>query len=100
MSSGDITRYVITVDFHERSLTEINELNNHLTRGGFTLTLSDEEGKVHELGTNTFGFITVQDKQQVEELARGLAESVLGEKPSVTVTTFETWRNALQSAQQ
>ncbi|WP_183048966.1 type V toxin-antitoxin system endoribonuclease antitoxin GhoS, partial [Salmonella enterica] len=28
MASGDITRYVITVTFHEDSLTEINELNN------------------------------------------------------------------------
>ncbi|ECO1199812.1 type V toxin-antitoxin system endoribonuclease antitoxin GhoS, partial [Salmonella enterica subsp. enterica serovar Kentucky] len=27
MASGDITRYVITVTFHEDSLTEINELN-------------------------------------------------------------------------
>ncbi|KJT52342.1 hypothetical protein SEEH3343_18025, partial [Salmonella enterica subsp. enterica serovar Heidelberg str. RI-11-013343] len=26
MASGDITRYVITVTFHEDSLTEINEL--------------------------------------------------------------------------
>ncbi|WP_146642443.1 type V toxin-antitoxin system endoribonuclease antitoxin GhoS, partial [Salmonella enterica] len=25
MASGDITRYVITVTFHEDSLTEINE---------------------------------------------------------------------------
>lgn len=44
MASGDITRYVITVTFHEDSLTEINELNNHLTRSGFLLTLTDDEG--------------------------------------------------------
>lgn len=32
MASGDITRYVITVTFHEDSLTEINEYEevNHL----------------------------------------------------------------------
>lgn len=35
MSSGDITRYVVTIKFHEDSLTELNEINNHLTRGGF-----------------------------------------------------------------
>ncbi|MFG3825590.1 type V toxin-antitoxin system endoribonuclease antitoxin GhoS, partial [Escherichia coli] len=28
MASGDVTRYVITVVFHEDTLTEINELNN------------------------------------------------------------------------
>jgi len=100
MSSGDITRYVIAVDFQENSLTDINELNNHLTRAGFTLTLSDEEGNVHELGTNTFGLISPQASEQVEELAAGLAESALGEKPAVTVTTFENWLDARRKEQQ
>ncbi|EOC1422650.1 type V toxin-antitoxin system endoribonuclease antitoxin GhoS, partial [Cronobacter sakazakii] len=30
---SEVTRYVVTVKFHEKSLTDINELNNHLTRG-------------------------------------------------------------------
>ncbi|EHC78667.1 hypothetical protein LTSEMON_2560 [Salmonella enterica subsp. enterica serovar Montevideo str. S5-403] len=64
MASGDITRYVITVTFHEDSLTEINELNNHLTRSGFLLTLTDDEGNVHELGTNTFGFVSAQSESR------------------------------------
>ena len=55
MASGEIKRYVVTFRFHEENLTDINELNNHLTRGGFTLTMSDDDGKVHELGINTFG---------------------------------------------
>jgi hypothetical protein len=50
MSSDGITRYVVTVKFHEQSLAEINELNNQFTRAGFLLTLTDEEGKVHDLG--------------------------------------------------
>ena len=100
MSSGDITRYVIEVDFQENSLTDINELNNHLTRAAFTLTLSDDEGKVHELGTNTFGLVSAQTQEQVEELAAGLAESALGERPTVTVTTFEAWLDAQRKAQQ
>ncbi|WP_395676858.1 type V toxin-antitoxin system endoribonuclease antitoxin GhoS, partial [Enterobacter sp.] len=50
MSSGDITRYVITVSFHDASLTELNEINNAFTRANFLLTLTDEEGNIHELG--------------------------------------------------
>ena len=42
MASGDITRYVITVKFHEHSLAEINELNNTFTLAGYLLTLSDD----------------------------------------------------------
>lgn len=100
MSSGDITRYVIEVDFQENSLTDINELNNHLTRAGFTLTLSDDEGNVHDLGTNTFGLVSPQTSEQIEELAAGLAESALGKKPAVRVTTFESWLETRRKAQQ
>lgn len=91
MSEGDIKRYVVTVKFHEETLTQINELNNALTRAGFTLTLSDDEGKVHELGTNTFGLISPQSEQEVLALTTGLAESALGVTPEVEVTTFERW---------
>lgn len=100
MSSGDITRHVVEVDFQENSLTDINELNNHLTRAGFTLTLSDEEGNVHDLGTNTFGLISPQTPEQVEELAAGLAESALGDRPAVAATTFDAWLAARREAQQ
>ncbi|WP_097485755.1 type V toxin-antitoxin system endoribonuclease antitoxin GhoS, partial [Escherichia coli] len=51
MASGDLVRYVITVMLHEDTLTEINELNNYLTRDGFLLTMTDDEGNIHELGT-------------------------------------------------
>lgn len=51
--SSEIIAWVVTVRFHEETLTEINELSNHLTRAGFTLVLNDDEGNVHELGTNT-----------------------------------------------
>lgn len=50
MASGDLVRYVITVMLHEDTLTEINELNNYLTRDGFLLTMTDDEGNIHELG--------------------------------------------------
>ncbi|MBN6043376.1 type V toxin-antitoxin system endoribonuclease antitoxin GhoS [Citrobacter sp. ku-bf4] len=91
MASGEITRYVITVTFHEDSLTEINELNNHLTRAGFLLTLTDDDGNVHELGTNTFGLISAQSPDEVKALVAGLAESALDKVPEVSVETWEAW---------
>jgi len=87
--SGDITRYVVTVSFHERTLTEINELNNHLTRAGFTLTLSDDDGKVHDLGINTFGLVSPQSEDDIKALTVGLAETAIGHQPDVTIMTFE-----------
>ena len=68
MSSGDLVRYVITVMLHEETLIDINELNNYLTRNGFLLTMTDDEGKIHELGTNTFGLISLQSEEQIREL--------------------------------
>ncbi|OAT32698.1 hypothetical protein M975_1135 [Buttiauxella brennerae ATCC 51605] len=91
MSSGDIVRYVVTFKFQENSLTDLNELNNHLTRGGFLLTLSDDEGKIHELGINTFGLISTLSQTEVEELSRGLGKLAIGVEPEVSVTTWENW---------
>ncbi|EOL9019583.1 type V toxin-antitoxin system endoribonuclease antitoxin GhoS [Cronobacter dublinensis] len=91
MSNGEVTRYVVTITFHEKSLTDINELNNHLTRGGFLLTLADDDGKIHELGTNTFGLVSALSQDEVHDLVQGLGEAALDQKPQVSVTTFEAW---------
>lgn len=91
--SGDITRYVVTVSFHEQALTEINELHNHLTRAGFSLTLTDDDGKIHELGTNSFGLVSPQSAEEVIALADGLAEAALGHQAEISVVTFEQWRD-------
>lgn len=93
MSSGELVRYVITVMFHEDSLTEINELNNALTRSGFLLTMTDDEGNVHELGTNTFGLITTQSADEVKALVAGLAQSATGKDAEITITEWEAWNN-------
>ena len=93
MSTEIVTR-VVTVNFQEETLTEINELSNHLTRAGFTLVLNDENGKVHELGTNTFGLISAQSADEVKALSAGLAETALGRPVDVTVTTFAEWFKA------
>lgn len=92
MSSDGITRYVVVVKFHEQSLTEINELNNHFTRAGFLLTMTDEDGNVHDLGTNTFGLISALSEQEVLELARGLAAAAVDDETDITVSTWEEWQ--------
>jgi len=84
-------RYVVTFKFQENNLTDLNELNNQLTRGGFLLTMSDDEGKIHELGINTFGLISTSSQTEVEELSRGLGQLALGIEPEVSVTTWENW---------
>ncbi|GGD14114.1 type V toxin-antitoxin system endoribonuclease antitoxin GhoS [Franconibacter pulveris 1160] len=94
MSSGDITRYVVTLKYQEHSLADINELTNALTRGGFQLTMSDEEGKIHELGPNTFGMISALSKEEVLAMARGLGEVALDRQPEVEITTWEEWQKA------
>ncbi|GDX06572.1 type V toxin-antitoxin system endoribonuclease antitoxin GhoS [Buttiauxella selenatireducens] len=91
MSSGDIERYVVTLKFEEHNLTDLNEMNNALTRGGFLLTLTDDEGKIHELGINTFGLISTLNPTEVEELARGLGQLALGREPEVSITTWDIW---------
>jgi len=96
MASGDTTRYVITVKFHEHSLTEINELNNTFTLAGYLLTLSDDDGKVHELGTNTFGLVSPLNEDDIKEQALALAESAIDQRPEIEVTTWENWLKTQQ----
>lgn len=92
MASGDLVRYVITVMLHEDTLTEINELNNYLTRDGFLLTMTDDDGNIHELGTNTFGLISTQSEEEIRELVSGLTQVQPGKDPEITITT---WRNGI-----
>ncbi len=73
--SNEITAWVVSVTFHEQALTEINEVSNHFTRAGFVLTLNDEEGTPHELGTNTFGLLSGQTAEEVKALSAGLGGS-------------------------
>ena len=96
MSSGDITRYVVTVNIHEDSLTELNEINNHLTRGGFLMTLTDDDGTLHELGPHTYGLVSPLNEDEVKALASGLVESATGKEPSIDITTWENWQKQQQ----
>ncbi|NUL35351.1 type V toxin-antitoxin system endoribonuclease antitoxin GhoS [Kosakonia sacchari] len=92
MGSDGITRYVVEVKFHDQTLTDINEINNHFTRAGFLLTMADDNGNVHDLGTNTFGFISALNEKDVHALASGLAESAVDEETEITVTTWEAFQ--------
>lgn len=92
--SNEITAWVVSVTFHEQALTEINEVSNHFTRAGFVLTLNDEEGTPHELGTNTFGLLSGQTAEEVKALSAGLAEAALGRPAEIAVATFAEWLKA------
>lgn len=94
MSSTDVTRYMITIEHKATGLTPVNELNNEMTRAGFSLTMTDEDGKRHEPGPGTWGLTSTLSAQEVEELARALGKLALGEEPQVNVTTLEEWRKA------
>ena len=96
MSSGEIARYVVTVKIHEDSLTELNEINNNLTRGGFLLTMTDGDGNLHELGTHTYGLVSTLSEDEVKALATGLVESATGKEPQVEVTSWENWQKQQQ----
>ena len=96
MSSGDITRYVVTINLHEASLTELNELNNAFTRANFLLTLTDDEGNIYDLGTLTFGQIGALSQEEVHALAASLVESVTDKPAEIDVDTWESWRKKEQ----
>ena len=72
MASGDLVRYVITVMLHEDT---------------------DDDGNIHELGTNTFGLISTQSEEEIRELVSGLTQSATGKDPEIAITTWEEWNS-------
>ncbi|SVG64447.1 Protein of uncharacterised function (DUF2622) [Shigella sonnei] len=59
----------------------------------FLLTMTDDEGNIHELGTNTFGLISTQSEEEIRELVSGLTQSATGKDPEITITTWEEWNS-------
>lgn len=88
---ADVTGYVVTLHVVDQTLAEINELNNHLTRGGFTLTLTDQAGKIHDPGTNSFSYLSPLNREEIEAMAAGLAQTATGKPVTATAVTFEQW---------
>lgn len=91
MSSDDIKRFVVTITGGDQNLTDLNELTNAMTRGGFALTVADDDGKVHDLGPLTFSMLGTLEADEVKSLAEGLGEAAIDRKPDVEVITLEEW---------
>lgn len=49
--------------------------------------MTDDEGNIHELGTNTFGLISTQSEEEIRELVSGLTQSATGKDPEITIRT-------------
>ncbi len=98
MSSTSLTRYVVTFHYQEKGLSDLNKLTSTMTEAGFSPTLNDDEGKPHELGTNSFGFISALTAEEVQEMAAGFGEVALGQRPEVDVQSWESWQQQSSSA--
>jgi len=94
MSGSDIKRYIISVSIADENLTDCNELTNHLTLGGFLLTMKDDEGKVRDLGSHTFGLLSPLSADEVTNLVQGLCNSALDKEVKLDVTTWDEWQKA------
>lgn len=92
--SSEINRYIVTISHQVSGLTPVNELNNEMTRAGFSLTITDAEGKLHETGPGSWGITTPLSPEEVTELARGLSKLALGEEPEIDTVTLEAWLQA------
>lgn len=89
--SDDLKRYIVTFHYQESGLSDIQTLNSAMVAAGFSTTLNDEEGKAHELGTNSFGLVSALSPEDLQQQATAAGESVLDQKPEVSVTTLEAY---------
>lgn len=55
-----------------RRIDRPGEADRAIDAGGFVTSVTDENGVHHELGSNSFAFITVLDQEDVQRLAQGL----------------------------
>lgn len=62
----------------------------------FLLTLTDDEGNIHDLGTLTFGLVGALSQEEVQALAASLVESVTDKPGEINVDTWESWRKKEQ----
>ncbi|BDH46185.1 hypothetical protein TUM12370_22290 [Salmonella enterica subsp. enterica serovar Choleraesuis] len=91
MSQDVIERYVVTIRYTATGLRAPSVLIGELTQAGFSPTLTDDDGVVHELGPHNFGLITPLSAEEVKEMTRGLANSALNEDPEIEVANFNDW---------
>lgn len=91
MSNSDLTRYIVTFHYQESGLSDILELTSAMTAAGFSTTLMDDDGHPHELGTNSYGIVSTLAEEDLRQQVTAAGESVLGQKPEVTVMTLEAY---------
>ncbi len=89
--SDDLKRYIVTFHYQESGLSDIQTLTSAMVAAGFSTTLKDDEGKVHELGTNSFGLVSALSQEDLQQQATAAGESVLHQKAEVSVTTLEAY---------
>jgi len=94
MSGSDIHRYIISVSIADENLTDCNELTNHLTLGGFVLSMKDDEGKIRALGSHTFGLLSPLSVEEVTNLVQGLCNAALDKEVTFKISTWDEWLKA------
>ncbi|CAI0732842.1 type V toxin-antitoxin system endoribonuclease antitoxin GhoS [Serratia ficaria] len=97
MSQSATTCFVVTFHYQEAGLTDLAKLTGQLTREGFVTSVTDESGVHHELGSNSFGFITVLNQEDVQQLAQGLGQVALGKTPEVEIFTYDDYVKRLHT---
>lgn len=91
MSNNTLSSYVVTLHYHESGLSDIQELNSAMLASGFTTSLNDTDGNPHELGTNSFGIVSPLDENALKEHVTSIGESILDQKPDVSVTSLDAF---------
>lgn len=98
MSATSTTCYVVSFLYDEKSLADLGKLNSTLTEAGYRTTLLDDEGHAHELGTNSFGYVTALSEEEVLHQAKGLGEIALG-KDRIPQVEVKEWDPAMYKIQ-
>lgn len=93
MSSQEIHQYVVTFHYDDDGLSKVLELSSAMINSGFSITLNDENGHPHELGTNSFGIITALTEEDIHQQATGIGEQVLGEVPQLDIQHWDVFRS-------
>ncbi|MGN2496267.1 type V toxin-antitoxin system endoribonuclease antitoxin GhoS [Serratia nevei] len=97
MSQSATNCFVVTFRYQEEGLTDLAKLTGQLTREGFVTSVTGENGVHHELGSNSFAFITVLDQEDVQHLAQGFGQLALGKQPEVTICACEDYLQRLHT---
>ncbi|OKB65818.1 hypothetical protein BHU62_15755 [Serratia marcescens] len=97
MSQSATGCFVVTFRYQEEGLTDLAKLTGQLTREGFVTSVTDEKGVHHELGSNSFAFITTLDQGDVLQLAQGFGRLALGKQPEVAIDTCKDYLQRLHT---